>query len=119
MTSVAVLDDYQRRAAQFADWGSLGDGIQVDFIHEPIPVERLPERLAGYEVLVLMRERTRFDADTLAQLPRLQLVVTTGMRNASLDIDYLQERGVTVCGTGMAASYDAAACRRRPRWRGR
>ena len=53
-------------------------------------VEQLPERLAGYEVLVLMRERTRFDADTLAQLPRLQLVVTTGMRNASLDVAYLQ-----------------------------
>ena len=50
-------------------------------------VERLAERLAGYEVLVLMRERTRFDEAVLAQLPRLQLVVTTGMRNASLDVD--------------------------------
>ncbi len=108
MTRVAVLDDYQRRAAQFADWSSLGDGIQVDFIHETIPVQRLPERLAGYEVLVLMRERTRFDAGTLAQLPRLRLVVTTGMRNAALDVAYLHERGVTVCGTGMSASYDTA-----------
>ena len=108
MTSVAVLDDYQHRAAGFADWSSLGDGIDVDFIHEPIPAERLPERLAGYDVLVLMRERTRFDAGTLAQLPRLQLVVTTGMRNASLDVAHLRERGVTVCGTGMSSSYDTA-----------
>jgi phosphoglycerate dehydrogenase-like enzyme len=108
VTSVAVLDDYQGRAAGFADWSSLGDGIDVDFIHESIPVERLPERLAGYEILVLMRERTRFDAGTLAQLPRLQMVVTTGMRNASLDVAHLRERGVTVCGTGMSSSYDTA-----------
>ena len=100
MTRVAVLDDYQRRAAGYADWGSLGDGIAIDFIHEPIPPDRLAERLAEYEVLVLMRERTRFDADVLAQLPRLALVVTTGMRNASLDVDHLTERGVVVCGTG-------------------
>ena len=44
----------------------------------------------------------------LAQLPRLQLVVTTGMRNASLDVAYLRERGVTVSGTGMSSSYDTA-----------
>jgi phosphoglycerate dehydrogenase-like enzyme len=100
VTRVAVLDDYQRRAAEFADWRSLGDGIDVDFIHEPIPCEHLAERLAGYEVLVLMRERTRFGEELLAQLPRLQLVVTTGMRNASLDVDYLTRRGVVVSGTG-------------------
>jgi len=94
VTSVAVLDDYQRRASEFADWRSLGDGIDVDFISEPIPRERLAERLAGYEALVLMRERTRFDEAVLAQLPQLRLVVTTGMRNASLDVDYLQRRGV-------------------------
>jgi phosphoglycerate dehydrogenase-like enzyme len=108
VTRVAVLDDYQHRAAEFADWGSLGDGIDVNFFHEPIPRELLAERLAGYEVLVLMRERTRFDEAVLAQLPRLALVITTGMRNASLDVAYLRDRGVTVCGTGMSSSYDAA-----------
>jgi phosphoglycerate dehydrogenase-like enzyme len=104
VTRVAVLDDYQRRAAGYADWDSLGDGIGVDFMHEPIPRERLAERLAGYEVLVLMRERTRFDEELLAQLPRLQLVVTTGMRNASLDVDHLVGRDVVVCGTAGISS---------------
>jgi phosphoglycerate dehydrogenase-like enzyme len=104
VTTVAVLDDYQRRAAQFADWASLGDDIHVDFIHDPIPRASLAERLAGYEVLVLMRERTRFDEEVLAQLPRLQLVVTTGMRNAALDVDYLVGRGVVVCGTAGVSS---------------
>jgi phosphoglycerate dehydrogenase-like enzyme len=104
VTNVAVLDDYQRRAAEFADWRSLGDAIHVDFFHEPIPRERLAEQLSGYEVLVLMRERTRFDAEVLAQLPRLQLVVTTGMRNAALDVDHLVGHGVVVSGTGGISS---------------
>ena len=99
MTRVAVLDDYQRRAAGFADWGSLGADTDVDFFSDPIPRERLAERLAGYEVLVLMRERTRFDAEVLAALPRVKLVVTTGMRNAALDVECLRARDVVVCGT--------------------
>jgi phosphoglycerate dehydrogenase-like enzyme len=103
VTRVAVLDDYQRRAAQLADWGSLGAGIDVEFFAEPIPRERLAERLAGFEVLVLMRERTRMDAEVLAQLPRLELVVTTGMRNASLDVEHLRGRGIVVCGTAISA----------------
>jgi phosphoglycerate dehydrogenase-like enzyme len=106
VTRVAVLDDYQHRAAELADWRSLGDGVDVDFFYEPIPPEHLAEQLAGYEVLVLMRERTRFDEAVLAQLPQLQLVVTTGMRNASLDVAYLRKRGVTVSGTGMSSSYE-------------
>lgn len=99
MTRVAVLDDYQRRAHEYADWGSLGDGVQVEFFSEPMTQEELPGRLSGFEVLVLMRERTRFGRDVLSRLPDLRLVITTGMRNASLDVDYLRERGVTVCGT--------------------
>jgi phosphoglycerate dehydrogenase-like enzyme len=99
MTRVAVLDDYQRRAHRYADWESLGSGVAVEFLSESIAQEELPHRLAGFDVLVLMRERTRFGRDVLSQLPDLRLVITTGMRNASLDVEYLRERGVTVCGT--------------------
>jgi phosphoglycerate dehydrogenase-like enzyme len=99
MTRVAVLDDYQRRAHEFADWDSLGAGTEIVFFSESIPQEELPRRLAGFDALVLMRERTRFGRDLLSQLPDLELVITTGMRNASLDVEYLRERGVTVCGT--------------------
>jgi phosphoglycerate dehydrogenase-like enzyme len=99
MTRVAVLDDYQRRAHAYADWDSLGPDVTVEFFHEPIPEARLPAVLGDFDVLVLMRERTRFPASVLAQLPKLALLVTTGMRNASVDVEYLRERGVVVCGT--------------------
>ena len=99
MIRVAVLDDYQRRAHEWADWSSLGDDVEVEFFAEPIAQPELARALAGFQVLVLMRERTRFTADVLAQLPELTLVVTTGMRNASLDVAHLLDRGVVVCGT--------------------
>ena len=96
---VAVLDDYHRIAHSLADWGSLG--VEVDFFDRAIAREQLPAALAGYDTLVLMRERTAFPRELLEQLPELELVVTTGMRNASLDVEYLRERGVRVCGTGI------------------
>jgi phosphoglycerate dehydrogenase-like enzyme len=98
----AVLDDYQGRAHEFAAWGSLAGEVEVTFFSKPIPRDELADTLADYEALVLMRERTAFPREVLERLPKLQLVVTTGMRNASLDVDYLGERGVTVSGTGMS-----------------
>ena len=99
MMRVAVLDDYQRRAAGYADWDSLGSDVQVEFFHEPIDADDLASRLAGFDVLVLMRERTRFPRGVLSRLPNLRLLITTGMRNASVDADYLRERGIVYCGT--------------------
>lgn len=96
---VAVLDDYHRIAHTLADWGSLG--VEVDFFDSPIPREQLPTVLGSYDTLVLMRERTPFPREVLEQLPRLELLITTGMRNAAVDTGYLQSRGVRVCGTGM------------------
>jgi phosphoglycerate dehydrogenase-like enzyme len=102
MTTVAVLDDYQGRAREFADWDALGTGVEVSFFREPIDPDALVPTLAGFQVLVLMRERTAFPRSVLAQLDNLELVVTTGMGNASVDIAYLREKGVMVSGTGMA-----------------
>jgi phosphoglycerate dehydrogenase-like enzyme len=98
-----VLDDYQRVASGFADWASLGPDVHVAFFHEVIGQDALPATLAGFDVLVLMRERTAFGRSVLERLPALRLLVTTGMRNASVDVRYLNERGVLVCGTGGSA----------------
>jgi phosphoglycerate dehydrogenase-like enzyme len=100
MTRVAVLDDYQRRASSFADWASLGPEVEVTFFDEVIDRNALVETLAHFDVLVLMRERTALPRSVLQALPKLRLLVTTGMRNASVDIGYLNQRGVAVSGTG-------------------
>jgi phosphoglycerate dehydrogenase-like enzyme len=109
VTTVAVLDDYQDRAREYADWASLGPQVQVRFFREAMEQDTLAATLADFEVLVLMRERTAFPRSVLEALPKLKLLVTTGMRNASVDVGYLHERGVTVCGTGGMGTGGTAA----------
>ncbi len=99
MFHCAILDDYQDCALGFADWNSL-DGVEVRNFTEAITTtDALVERLAEFEIIVAMRERTRFDAALLGRLPRLKLLVTTGMKNASIDLAAAAARGVIVCGT--------------------
>ena len=96
---VAVLDDYQAVAHSIVDWSVLGDAVRVDFFTEHLDEAPLVERLSEYEIVVAMRERTPFPARVLQRLPNLRLLVTTGMRNAAIDIDAAREAGVVVCGT--------------------
>lgn len=98
---VAVLDDYQGVAATYADWPGRLPEADVRFVHEHIADPgRLVELLAPFEVVVAMRERTPFPREVLDRLPRLRLLVTTGMRNAAIDVEAARDRGVAVCGTG-------------------
>lgn len=97
---IAVLDDYQDAAARYADWASVPRAeitIYRDHLADP---HALAERLRPFDVVCLMRERTRLDAALLARLPNLKLIVTTAMRNAALDVAEAQRRGIVVCGTG-------------------
>lgn len=100
MTKVAVLDDYQGRAHTYADWESLGPGTAVTFFTETIPAGALTSTLVDFDVVVVMRERTAFGRSLLEALPNLRLLVTTGMRNASVNRAYLRERDIVYCGTG-------------------
>jgi phosphoglycerate dehydrogenase-like enzyme len=100
MTKVAVLDDYQGQAHSYADWDSLGPDTEVTFFTETIPADALASTLVGFDVLVLMRERTSFRRPLLEALSSLRLLVTTGMGNASVDSNYLRQRGIVYCGTG-------------------
>jgi phosphoglycerate dehydrogenase-like enzyme len=82
-------------------WDRLGEDTEVTFFHDHLAEEdALAARLEPFDVIVAMRERTPFPASLLARLPQLRLLVTTGMRNASIDVGAAQERGVSVCGTG-------------------
>jgi phosphoglycerate dehydrogenase-like enzyme len=96
----AVLDDYQCVARDYGDWDSL-DGVEVIVFTDHLSDEAaLAERLAPFEIVVAMRERTPFRRSLFERLPALQLLVTTGARNASIDLAAAQAHGVTVCGTG-------------------
>lgn len=96
---IAVLDDYQNVALDCADWSGLNAGVEVFSSHIP-DVDELVSRLAGFEAVVAMRERTPFTADVLGRLPDLKLLVTTGPRNAAIDLAAAARHGVVVCGTG-------------------
>jgi phosphoglycerate dehydrogenase-like enzyme len=98
---VAILDDYQQVALASADWSAVRELGEIHVFAQHIGrTEALVDALEPFEVIVAMRERTAFDAERLSQLPRLRLLVTTGMANAAIDLAAAAERGVTVCGTG-------------------
>ena len=98
--SVVVLDDYQDVALTIADWSPLTGRAHVVRHTDPAgDADALVERLAAADVVVAMRERTPFPAALLARLPRLRLLVTTGMANASIDLAAAAAQGVVVCGT--------------------
>ena len=97
-SKIAVLDDYQGVADQSADWGRLD--AEIEFFGEHLGSEDVAaSRLADFDVIVAMRERTPFPSTLLEALPRLQLLVTTGMRNAAIDLQAAADAGITVCGT--------------------
>jgi len=105
MGLVTILDDYQSVALSSADWSAVQERFDVEVITEHIAdVDELSARLARSEVIVAMRERTPFPEGTLALLPQLRLLVTTGMSNASIDLAAAAAGGVTVCGTGGAGN---------------
>jgi phosphoglycerate dehydrogenase-like enzyme len=102
---IAVLDDYQSVAADFCDWSQLPEPAEVvefhDYVGDP---DALVARLRSFDVVIAMRERTKFPREVLERLPDLRLLVTTGMRNKSIDVEAATELGITVCGTGAHAT---------------
>ncbi|MEU5238997.1 D-2-hydroxyacid dehydrogenase family protein [Streptomyces lydicus] len=96
----AVLDDYQGVALSTADWSPLADAVDVRTVRQPFRSEdEVVAAIGDCEIVVAMRERTPFPASLLARLPRLRLLITSGMRNAAIDLDAAARHGVTVCGT--------------------
>ena len=97
---IAVLDDYLKIARKFADWDRLPSGSELTIFHQPIgDVDALAATLAPFDVLCAMRERTLIDAELIGRLPNLKLIVTTGMKNASIDVEAAKARGIVVSGT--------------------
>lgn len=95
-----VLDDYQDAALASADWPRLADRVEVTVLRQHLADEDdVVEALREFDIAVIMRERTPFPASLLARLPRLRLLITSGMRNAAIDLAAAAANGVVVCGT--------------------
>jgi phosphoglycerate dehydrogenase-like enzyme len=100
MLRCTVLDDHHDAASAFADWAPVSDRVAVRTLREHVPDEaQLAQVLHDDEIVVIMRERTAFPESLFDRLPRLRLLVTTGFRNASIDLPAASRHGVTVCGT--------------------
>ncbi|MBD3895439.1 D-2-hydroxyacid dehydrogenase family protein [Halomonas sp. ML-15] len=94
---IAILDDYGHDALRLADWSGLGE---IDIFQDTLTdQDALAERLSAYDVLCVMRERTPLPGALLERLPKLKLIVTSGSRNLSIDLDTAARQGITVCGT--------------------
>jgi phosphoglycerate dehydrogenase-like enzyme len=101
---VAVLDDYQGVALDVADWSKVGERADITVFRDHLAgQDAVAERLAPYDVLCVMRERTPLTASLLKRLPKLKLIVSTGPSNASIDLATAAERGITVAHTGYSS----------------
>ena len=94
---IAVLDDYQQVAFKFTDWSAITEKAEVQVFHDHIADEQaVIDRLQPFDVVCAMRERTPLKRNILSQLPNLKLIVSTGKRNASIDIKAAEEFGIAV-----------------------
>ena len=105
MVRAAILDDYQNVALKLADWSTIAKDVEVKVFNAPLGNDdAVIKALQGFAIVNMMRERTPFLRKVIEGLPDLKLLITTGARNASIDLKACAERGITVCGTGGVGS---------------
>ena len=105
---LAILDDYQSVALNVADWSPVEPTVQISVFEAHLgDADAVVRALDGFDIIVAMRERTPFPRSVLERLPKLRLLVTTGMRNLSIDLAAARKQGIDVCGTPMLG-YPAA-----------
>jgi D-3-phosphoglycerate dehydrogenase len=101
----AILDDYQNVALKMADWSKIAADVEFKVFNEHLGgPDNIVKALQGFVIVCAMRERTGFPRAVIEKLPDLKLLITTGARNASIDISAAAERGVVVCGTPSVGS---------------
>ncbi|WP_327072569.1 D-2-hydroxyacid dehydrogenase family protein [Kitasatospora purpeofusca] len=101
----AVLDDFQGVATTIADWSPVADRVEVvPFREHPASVAELVAAVADFDIVVTLRERIAFPAEVFERLPRLRLLVASGMRNSVIDHAAARAHGVTVCGTASSST---------------
>ncbi|MPZ59840.1 MAG: D-2-hydroxyacid dehydrogenase family protein [Propionibacteriales bacterium] len=107
---VAILDDWEDAAARFLAWNDLPASVDVTVFRDHVPDEQeLVERLRPFDAVMVMRERTPLPAEVLTRLPNLRLLVSSGGRNASIDMDAATQQGVAVCSVPSPRMSDSVA----------
>jgi phosphoglycerate dehydrogenase-like enzyme len=97
---LAILDDFQNAVRSVADWSVLEDRVEIAVFNDHVAdMDKLVKRLAPFEIVVCIRERTLFPRALFERLPNLKLLVTGGMRNLGIDLQAAKDNGVLVCGT--------------------
>src|SRR5271170_801524 len=105
----AILDDYQNVALSMADWSKVKGDVDVKVFNKHLgSADKVVSALQGFAIVCAMRERTPFPRTVIEALPALKLLITTGMRNASIDLEAAKARGVVVCGTPAFGNATAA-----------
>jgi D-3-phosphoglycerate dehydrogenase len=105
----AILDDYQNVALTFADWSKVSKDIEIRVFNQHLGgADNVVAALKRFAIVCAMRERTAFPRAVIEKLPELRLLVTTGMRNASIDLDAAKAHGIVVCGTPAVGNATAA-----------
>ncbi|KAB2915272.1 MAG: D-2-hydroxyacid dehydrogenase family protein [Hyphomicrobiaceae bacterium] len=103
MAAIAILDDYQNVALRLADWSRLQAAHRIEVFRQPFAdLDSAARALAGFDIIGIMRERTPFPRAMFERLPKLRLVVSTGKRNAAVDLAAARDHKVVVCATGGA-----------------
>jgi D-3-phosphoglycerate dehydrogenase len=96
----AILDDYQNVVLNVTDWSKVAGDLDIKVFNEHLGgPDNVVKALQGFDIVCAMRERTPFPRAVIEKLPDLKLLITTGLRNASIDVAAAKERGVVVCGT--------------------
>src|SRR3979490_2725237 len=99
----AILDDYLNLALRVANWSKVSDRVDVTVFNEPFSsTEAAASALKDFEIICAMRERTPFPKQLFAALPKLKLLITSGMRNAAIDMEAATDHKVVLCGTQWA-----------------
>ena len=105
----AILDDYQNVALSFADWSKVSGDIDIKVFNEHLGnADQVIAALKDFAIVCAMRERTAFPRAVIDALPELKLLITTGMRNASIDLEAAKDKGIVVCGTLAVGNATAA-----------
>ncbi len=99
----AILDDYLNLSLTVADWSKVTDRVDITVFNHPFASqEAAASALRNFEIICAMRERTPFQKGLFAALPKLKLLITSGMRNAAIDMEAAKDHNVVLCGTQWA-----------------